>query len=284
MKLNKDIFLYSAKDNLVTNKKFNIYSDLKMNIAWTDIENEKDLSKYYDSDKYDSFKKKPVTPFDYLYFFVQNLMLRHKWSIIKKLIPNNIKSLDVGSGFGVFAEFCLKRGAKQTIVENNLKALKICKKKGLKTFLSINKIPEDTRFNIITFWHSLEHILDLNETLNKSQSLLEENSYLVIALPNINSFDSNYYKEKWAALDVPRHLWHFTRSGIKTLLNKKGFILIKTYPLFLDVFYIAYLTEKQNGSFFPLLKGFLLGIMSNIKAFFTKEYSSIIYVFKKNKF
>ena len=281
MRLNKDIFLYSAKDKLVTNKKFNIYFDLKMDIAWTDIENEKNLSKYYDSDKYDSFKKKPLKPFDYLYFFVQNFMLRYKWSIIKKLIPSNIKSLDVGSGFGVFAKFCQKRGVKQTIVENNLKALKICKKKGLKTFVSINKIPEDSKFNIITFWHSLEHILDLNETLNKSQSLLEGNSYLVIALPNINSFDSNYYKEKWAALDVPRHLWHFTRSGIESLLNKKGFILIKTYPLLLDVFYIAYLTEKQNGSYFPLLKGFFLGTISNIKAFFTKEYSSIIYVFKK---
>tara|TARA_B100001250_G_C19810500_1_gene795468 strand:+ start:1403 stop:2254 length:852 start_codon:yes stop_codon:yes gene_type:complete len=281
MKLNKDIFLYSAHDKLVTNKKFNIYSDLKMNIAWTDVGNEKDISKYYDSDKYDSFKKKPVTFFDYLYFFVQNVMLRYKWKIIKKLIPNNIKSLDVGSGFGFFAEFCQKRGANQTIVENNLKALKICKKKGLNTFLSIDKIPDDSGFNIITFWHSLEHILNLNETLNRCHSLLEGNSYLVIALPNINSFDSKYYKEKWAALDVPRHLWHFTRGGIESLLNSKDFLLIKTYPLLLDVFYIAYLTEKQKGSFFPLIKGLFLGIISNIKALFSKEYSSIIYVFKK---
>tara|TARA_Y100001970_G_scaffold284932_1_gene403377 strand:+ start:10081 stop:10932 length:852 start_codon:yes stop_codon:yes gene_type:complete len=281
MKLNKDIFLYSAEDKLVTNKKFNIYCDLKTNIAWTDIGNEKDLSKYYYSNKYDSFKKKPLLLFEHLYFFAQYLMLRYKWSIIKKLIPYKIISLDVGSGIGGFAEFCLKRGVNQSIVENNLKALKICKKKGLTTFSSINKIPTKSRFNIITFWHSLEHMINLNETLNKCYSLLDKNGFLVIAIPNINSFDSKYYKEKWAALDVPRHLWHFNRRGIEYLLNKKDFLLIRTYPLFFDVFYISYLTEKQKGSFFPLLKGILIGIISNIKALYTREYSSIIYVFKK---
>ena len=281
MKLNKDIFLYAAEDKLVTNKKFNIYSDLKLDIAWTDIGNEKDLSKYYRSEKYDSFKKTPLTFVDYLYNFVQNLMLRYKWLIIKKLIPRKFKSLDIGAGLGVFAEFCLKRGIDQSIVENNLKALKICKNKGLKSFSSINEISNNQKFDFITFWHSLEHMINLDETLNKCYSLLDKNGFLVIALPNINSFDSKYYKEKWAALDVPRHLWHFTKKGIESLLNKKDFILIERYPLFLDVFYIAYLTEKQNGSFFPFLKGIIIGIISNINALFTKEYSSVIYIFKK---
>ena len=282
MKLNKDIFLYTAEDKLVTNKKFNIYSDLKLDIAWTDVGNEKDLSKYYRSEKYDSFKKTPLTFFDYLYNFVQNLMLRYKWIIIKKLIPRKFKSLDIGSGLGVFAEFCLKRGIDQSIVENNLKALKICKNKRLKSFSSINKIPNNLKFDLITFWHSLEHMINLDETLNKCYSLLDKNGFLVIAVPNINSFDSKHYKEKWAALDVPRHLWHFTRKGIESLFKNKDFILIKSYPLFFDAFYIAYISEKQNGTIFPFFRAILIGIASNIKAFFSEEYSSIIYVFKKN--
>ena len=281
MKLNKDIFLYTVEDKLVTNKKFNIYSDLKLDIAWTDIGDEKDLSKYYRSEKYDSFKKTPLTFVDYLYNFVQNLMLRYKWLIIKKFIPGKFKSLDIGAGLGVFAKFCLNRGIDQSIVENNVKALKICKNTGLKSFSSINEISNNQKFDLITFWHSLEHMINLDETLNKCYSLLDKNGFLVIALPNINSFDSKYYKEKWAALDVPRHLWHFTKKGIESLLNKKDFILIERYPLFLDVFYIAYLTEKQNGSFLSFLKGIIIGIISNINALFTKEYSSVIYIFKK---
>ena len=65
--------------------------------------------------------------------------------------------------------------------------------------------------------------------LTTTTKLLEKNGFLIIAVPNINSFDSKYYKEKWAALDVPRHLWHFTRNGIESLLKNKDFILIKSY-------------------------------------------------------
>ena len=64
--------------------------------------------------------------------------------------------------------------------------------------------------------------------------------------------------EKWAALDVPRHLWHFTRKGIESLLKSKDFILIKSYPLFFDAFYIAYISEKQNGTIFPFFKAIFI--------------------------
>ena len=281
MNLNKDIFLFSAKDNLISNKKFNIYWDSKKHIAWTDIKNEKSLSKYYKSEGYDSFKENPSNAIDYIYFYVQNLMLRYKWSIIKQFILKDSNSLDVGSGIGVYAEFCLQKGINQSVVEKNLKALKICNKKGLKSFNSLETIPPHSKFRIITFWHSFEHIKNLNKTLTKSFFLLEKEGYLIIALPNINSFDSKYYKDKWAALDVPRHLWHFTSKGIELLLQENNLMLIKSYPLFMDAFYISYLSEKQKGSSFSLFKGILLGIISNIKALFSKEYSSIIYIFKK---
>ena len=281
MKLNKDNFLYSAKDNLKSNKKFKIYWDSKKHIAWTDIENEKQLSRYYKSKSYDSFKEKPSKAIDYIYFFVQNLMLGYKWSIIKKLIKKDNISLDVGSGIGVYAEYCLKKGVNQSVVENNLNALKICKKKGLKSFSSLDNISPDSKFKIITFWHSLEHIKNLNTTLTKISLLLDKEGYLIIALPNINSFDSKYYHNKWAALDVPRHLWHFTRKGIELLLQENNFFLIKSHPLFMDAFYISFLSEKHNESYFPFFRGMLLGIISNIKALFNKEFSSIIYVFKK---
>ena len=261
MKLKKDIFLFSAKDNLISNKKFNIYWDSKKHMAWTDIINEKSLSKYYISDSYDSFKEKPSKRIDYIYFYIQNLMLSYKWSITKQFILKDSNTLDVGSGIGVYAEYCLKKGLNQSVVENNVKALNICSRKGLKTFNSLEIIPSHSKFRIITFWHSLEHIINLNKTLAKTSLLIDKEGYLIIALPNINSFDSKYYKHKWSALDVPRHIWHFTRKGIELLLKEKNFRLIKSYPLFMDAFYISYLSEKQNRSYFPLFKGLLNSLL-----------------------
>lgn len=281
MKLNKDNFLFSAKDNLISNKKFDIYWDSKKFIAWTDIKNEKDLSNFYKSKTYDSFKEKPSKLIDYIYFFTQNIMFSYKWSIIKPLIKKKSASLDIGSGIGAYAKYCLNKGLDQSVVEKNLKALKICNEKGLKSFNSLDKISFDSKYKIITFWHSLEHIKNLNRTLIKISSLLDKDGVLIIALPNINSFDSKYYHDKWAALDVPRHLWHFTKKGIELLLKEQDFLLVKSYPLFMDAFYISYLSEKHKKSHFPFFKGILLGTISNIKALFSKEFSSKIYVFKK---
>ena len=177
MKLKKDIFLFSAKDNLISKKKFDIYWDSKKHIAWTDIIKEKSLSKYYISDSYDSFKEKPSKLIDYIYFYVQNLMLSYKWSITKQFILKESNSLDVGSGIGVYAEYCLKKGVKQSVVENNIKALNICNRKGLKAFNSLEAIPSHSKFRIITFWHSLEHIINLNTTLAKTSLLLDKEGY-----------------------------------------------------------------------------------------------------------
>ena len=55
----------------------------------------------------------------------------------------------------------------------------------------------------------------------------------MIALPNINSLDARYYKSYWAAVDVPRHIWHYTIKGIISLVESKGFKLEKNILYFL---------------------------------------------------
>ena len=244
MKLNKDNFLFSAKDNLISKKNFDIYWDSNKFFAWTDIKKEKDLSKYYDSKKYDSFKQKPSKIIDYLYSLVQTLMLKYKWSIIRPYIKGKKNSLDIGSGVGVFGKYCLKKGLKQVVVESNLKAFKIGVDKGLKSFNSLKKIPLNYRYQVITLWHSLEHIPNLNETLKKINTVLNNDGILVIAVPNLNSFDSKYYGNNWAAFDVPRHLWHFTEKGLELLLSESNFLLIKSHPMFMDALYISYLSVR----------------------------------------
>ena len=104
----------------------------------------------------------------------------------------------------------------------------------------------------------------------------------MIAVPNINSLDSGYYNSYWAALDVPRHIWHFTSKGIISLVESRGFKLEKKHPLFLDAFYISYISEKHKNSSFAFIRGFFIALRSNFSALFNKEFSSIIFVFKKS--
>ena len=63
-------------------------------------------------------------------------------------------------------------------------------------------------------WHVLEHVPDVTQEIQIISNLLKENGIAVIAVPNYRSWDAQHYKEHWAAYDVPRHLWHFSKKSI----------------------------------------------------------------------
>ena len=129
-------------------------------------------------------------------------------------------------------------------------------------------------------WHSLEHIIDLNQTILDMKKLLTKKGVIVVACPNHKSFDARFYKESWAAYDLPRHLWHFDKDSISKLFLEHNMQLIKTLPMYWDSFYISILSEKIVNKKNNYLKGFVIGLMSNLCALFSKEYSSLIYVLK----
>jgi hypothetical protein len=113
--------------------------------------------------------------------------------------------------------------------------------------------------------------------------LLMPEGVVVFALPNTHSFDSEYYGKKWAAYDVPRHLWHFNPSTFLTFAKKNKFSLSEKQYLPFDVFYISILSEKNRGSKFPLISGTFNGLRFSFRTLFNKSgNSSVIYVLRKS--
>ena len=192
--------------------------------------------------------------------------------------------LDVGCGTGDFLLICKTNGWSVVGVEPNSKAKKLTKDK-LQTdviFENINEI-KSNQFDVITLWHVLEHVPDLDEYILKLKLLLKPNGILVIAVPNYKSFDARYYKNFWAAFDVPRHLWHFSQKSIQLLFSKFNFKLEKVLPMYFDSFYVSLLSEKYKSGSSNFIKAFFVGLYSNLKAISNNEYSSLIYILKKNK-
>jgi hypothetical protein len=144
---------------------------------------------------------------------------------------------------------------------------------------------QEKDFNVITLWHVLEHLPDPNQALHQLHNLLNETGTIFIAVPNLKSYDANYYQSYWAAYDVPRHLWHFDQQSMKTILQKNGFRLINIVPMRLDSFYVSLLSESYKHPKTPrliqLVNAFLLGLKSNFAARNTRDYSSLIYVVKR---
>ena len=146
----------------------------------------------------------------------------------------------------------------------------------------ISNISTNNKFDVITMWHVLEHIPNLEEYIGQLKKLLKPNGTLLIAVPNYNSFDAKHYKQFWAAYDVPRHLWHFSKKAISFLFEKENMKVVKILPMKFDSYYVSLLSEKNKTGNSNIIKAFLIGLKSNILARKNMEYSSLIYKIKNN--
>ena len=273
--------LYKTRDYLVSGESFSIRWDDSKGYAVTHPQpSQEELGAYYESDAYISHNASGLGLVAFLYRLARNFMFRVKHKMFKNELPKNASVLDYGCGTGAFLKFISSCGYSSFGIETNLYAREQAIHKRLNVAESWRGLTQN-QYDLISMWHVLEHVPDLNECIQEAEKRLKSNGVFLIAIPNLKSFDAQYYKEFWAAYDVPRHLWHFSQRGIQQLIEPYGFELIAKHPLILDALYIAYISEKHKGSRFSLAKGILRGIQSNWKSRKTGEYSSLVYLFRK---
>lgn len=275
---NKSIYL-STKDYLVSGETFDLILDESLELLRTNPVPEK-LSEYYNTDLYISHTDEKKGILNFLYHLVKKYSLRKKMNLIEKRSQKKGSLLDIGAGTGDFLIEAKKRGWTINGTEPNAIARNNAKSKGI--VLSENLHELQGQFDVITLWHVLEHIRDLDKTILKISSLLRENGMLLIAVPNYKSYDAAYYGKYWAAFDVPRHLWHFSQKAIKEIF-KSDFELEEVKPMIFDSFYVSLLSEKYKSGKNFTFKAFYIGWKSNAQARKTKEYSSLIYCLKRVK-
>ena len=133
-------------------------------------------------------------------------------------------------------------------------------------------------------WHVLEHIPRLKETVGKIKHWLKKDGEVLIAVPNHKSWDAKFYKENWAAYDVPRHLYHFDKNSMSLLLSQHNLEITKIKPMWFDAFYVSILSEKIKSGRKRLIKGVIIGLLSNLYALFlNKEFSSQLFIVRHKK-
>ena len=191
---------------------------------------------------------------------------------------------DVGCGTGYFLNEMKGRGWSVSGVEKSEDAGRFAKDNFDIDILSdISKVDDRAKFNVITLWHVLEHIQNLDYTLDKLYKLLDEKGTLILALPNCGSYDAKKYCDMWAAYDVPRHLWHFEPDTLSKLVTQHGFYIEKYSTMPFDAFYVSMLSEKNKGNSMPFLRGVITGLTSLFKIINDpKESSSLIYILRKS--
>ncbi len=241
-----------------------------------------DLAMYYDTKEYLSHNTDDNGFMGKLYSTLRNINIKRKY----RLVSNYCKKgniLDIGCGTGELLNYFNRNSWSVKGIEPNMSAREFANSNyNLNIFeeKELDKFSSQT-FDVISMWHVLEHVQDLHNRLKQLSRLLKNDGTILIALPNLSSPDSIKYKEYWSALDVPRHLWHFTQKTFELLISMHNMKLIHAEPMKFDSYYVSMLSEKylKNRLFFPA--AILNGFRSNIKAKKENNYSSMIFVVKK---
>ncbi|WP_242120063.1 class I SAM-dependent methyltransferase [Aestuariivivens sediminicola] len=273
-----------VKDYVVTGEEFR----LKINAEYGFLEtlprpSADKLPHYYKSEDYISHTSTRRNWFEWTYHWIRSIAVKRKVKLINRFKSKSKTLLDIGCGTGDFLYAAMRSDWTVAGIEPNAQARGMANEKTDHVIYdTVDALSTEGRtFDVITLWHVLEHIPDLDIQISRIKQLLKPKGILVVAVPNYRSFDARYYKSFWAGYDVPRHLWHFNRKAMNTLFSNYNMEIVSTKPMWFDAFYVSLLSEKYKSGKMNILKGIFVGMLSNLHFFRSKEASSFIYVIKK---
>lgn len=134
--------------------------------------------------------------------------------------------LDFGCGGGTFLQRMHRQGWHVTGVDVSPAAVRrVSEGLGLPALLGTLPHPglRPGSFDVITMWHSLEHVHRPMAVLQEAYRLLAPGGKLLVAVPNIDSLSFRWFGAAWYALDLPRHLTHFAPWSLRMMLQNVGF-------------------------------------------------------------
>lgn len=77
-------------------------------------------------------------------------------------------------------------------------------------------------FDVITCFHVFEHLYQPREVLAKVSEWLKPGGIFYTMMPNIDSAGAHTFRSYWYALELPRHLYHFSPVSLRKVATSVG--------------------------------------------------------------
>ena len=164
------------------------------------------------------------------------------WEKKLKALNGPKRVLDIGCASGYFLEYLESRGWVTEGIDISSSMARMAKKKGLNVrvgdFLKINY--PSNKYDLITLWATLEHFAEIEKIIYKCHRILKPEGHLYLSTCHLGLW-ARIRGVSWRFLNVPEHIWYFSKRLLKTLGTKNGFILVKEFT------YGSGFTAKQDA-------------------------------------
>lgn len=206
-------------------------ADIKINSSY--------YKKYYDTGYYDSGAGIPESFISKAVTKLETWSLSQKEAFLLRSVSEKkqkLKILDVGCGNGKFLGSLNPQKFEKYGIEINQEGIKLSRKQGFTIYeKDITEIDfGKKKFDIVTLWHVLEHLLDPIGVFKKVQSILSDDGIVLFATPNTDSLGFKIGKSHWFHLDSPRHLMLFNMKSADYLCENAGLKIESSINEFYD--------------------------------------------------
>lgn len=139
--------------------------------------------------------------------------------------------LEIGCASGAFLHQMAGQGWQVQGIEFSEKAAQAAIQLGYDVHIgALETAPQpDAPVDLIMGWMVLEHLYDPVSGLQRLREWAAPGAWLALSIPNANSFEFSLFKDKWYALQLPTHFYHFTPSTLEIMLAAGGWQLEKVY-------------------------------------------------------
>jgi len=191
------------------------------------------------------------------------------------------KLLDIGASYGYFCE-AAKNHFNVAGIDVSKDAVEEAKKAGLKVECGdyLNK-KYSTKFDLITMWDTVEHLVFPDKYFKKIHSDLRKNGILVLTTGDIGTPLPKFQKDNWRLIHPPTHLYYFSKQTMFAMLEKNGFEVLKfSYPVIWrslgQILYLSFVKKYDQ-------KGNLAKYFAKLKINIPLNTFDIMFVIAKKK-
>ena len=166
---------------------------------------------------------------------LRTLVERDKLRFVRGLPPGS-RVLEVGAGDGRFTSRLVAAGFDASGIEPSEGGARMAGARGAPVQrATVEELElEPATLDAVVVWHVLEHLGDPARSLERIAAWLRPGGLILVACPNLASLQARIGGDRWFHQDVPRHLTHFTATGLGLLLGGSGFRIERISQLLVE--------------------------------------------------